>query len=324
LKTTLRIWNILSPANTTSNHELFTDTYTVFIPLLVQAIQYIPIPRLEVSVPEIDLLLENLILEPGRTINNTSFLPFRFKVQTYNDLSIQKLRFGTTSTVSSLVTLKIQGLSIRAEEVGFWLRAHKGLLRLADEGITSFELDDRGIDISLDIEIGKDRLEKILSLRNVDVKIHHLNYTLRKSKFACLAWLFKPLLRPILRKVLESQLSTAIADALHSANRELLFARERLRATRISDPQDIRTFIKAVMTRLTPEDNPDLYTNVGITGGADERGNIFAGVYAPGSIVKVWEQEAQFAGERVEEGAYKEGGWRNEIFDVQSRGMQLF
>jgi hypothetical protein len=320
LQTTLRIWNILTPTNQTSNTELFTDTYTVFIPLLIQAIQYIPIPRLEVAVPEIDLLLENLILEPGRTINNTSFLPFRLKIETYNDLTIHKRRFRTVSSVASLVTVKVQGLSIRADEVGFWFKAHKGLLRLADEGIASFELDDRGIDIELDVEVGKERLEKILSLRNTRVKIHHLSYTLRKSKLACLAWLLKPLLRPILRKVLERQLSTAISDFFHAANRELLFARERLRATRISDPDDLKTFVKAVITRLTPEEDPDVYANVGIRGGADKRGNIFAGRYAPGSVVKLWDEEARRASEVVDDNA--NDGWRNEIFDVQARAMQ--
>ena len=320
LSTSLKIWNTLSPANTNTNTELFADTYTIFIPLLIQAIQYIPIPRLEIAVPEIDLLLENLILEPGRTINNTSFLPFRLKVETYNDLSIRKARFRTISSVKSLVTVKVQGLSIRADEVGFWLRVHKGLLRLADEGIASFELDDRGIDVEMDVEVGKGRLEKILSLKNVRVKIHHLSYTLRKSKFACLAWLFKPLLRPIIRKVLERQLATAVRDFFHAANRELLFARERLRATRISDPQDLRTFVKAVITRLTPEDDPDLYTNIGVVGGANERGNIFAGVYAPGSVVKLWNEEAARAGEVVDDNASQ--GWRNEIFNVQTRVMQ--
>lgn len=317
--TTLKIWNILSPAHAIANKELFTDTYTVFIPMLIEAIQYVPIPRLEISNPEIDLLLENLIIEPGRTINNTSFLPFRLKVETYNDISITKARFRTFSSATSLVTIKAQGLSIRADEVGFWLRAHKGLLRLADEGIASFELDDRGIDIELDVEIGKEKIEKILTLKACRVKIHHLSYTLRKSKFACLAWLFKPLLRPLVRKVIEIQLATAIADFFHAANRELLFARERLRATQISDPKDIRTFFKAVLTRLTPAEDPDLYTNVGITGGSNERGNIFAGKYAPGSVVKLWNEEAARAGEVVDDNA--KDGWRNEIFDVQSRNL---
>lgn len=321
-QTTLHIWNILNPINTTSNTELLTDTYTIFIPLLIQAIQYIPVPRLEIAVPEIDLLLENLIFEPGRTINNTSFLPFRLKVETYNDLTIHKRRLRTVSTVASLVTIKIQGLSIRADEFGFWFWVHKGLFHFADEGIASFELDDRGIDIEIDVEIGKERLEKILSLRNVRVKIHHLSYTLKQSKFTCLAWLLKPVIRPIIRKVMERQLAGAIANFFHAANRELLFARERLRATRISDPRDLQTFIKAIVTRLTPEEDPDLYTNIGIRGGADERGNIFAGRYAPGSVVKLWEEEVRQAGERVDESANI--GWRNEIFGVQVTGLGMF
>jgi hypothetical protein len=321
LQTSFRIWNIISPPGHVTNPELIADSYTIFIPLLIQAIQYIPIPRLEIAVPEIDLLLENLILEPGRTINNTSFLPFRLKVETYNDVSIRKARFRTVTTTKSITTIKIQGLSIRADDVGFWLRAHKGLLCLADEGIASFELDDRGIDIEMDVEVGRDRLEKVLSLKNVRVKIHHLSYTLRKSKFACLAWVFKPLLRPIIRKVLEKQLATAIGDFFHAANRELLFARERLRATRISDPQDLKTFVKAVLTRLTPEEDPDLYTNFGVTGGANQRGNIFAGVYAPGSVVKLWNEEAARAGEVVDDNAHATKSWRNEIFDVQARPL---
>ncbi|KFY26076.1 hypothetical protein V493_04285 [Pseudogymnoascus sp. VKM F-4281 (FW-2241)] len=316
LRDSLRIWGILSPLQGGTNDELLVDTYSVFIPLLIQAIQYIPIPRLEVSAPEIDLLLENLILEPGRTINHTSFLPFKLNINTNNDLTIRKARYRTTSSLTSLVTVNLQGLSIRADEVGFWLRAHKGLLRLADEGIASMELDDRGIDIAMDFEIGKDHIEKILSLRNVKVKIHHLNYSLRRSKFACLAWIFKPIVRRIIRKVLERKLSSAIEDGIHAANRELVYARERLRATRISDPKDLHTFVRAIITRLIPEEDPDLYTNIGLVGGANERGNVFAGVYAPGSIVKLWQEEAQEAGERVEDNEVR--GWRNEIFDVQA------
>lgn len=315
ISTTGKILNILSPTHAVTNSDLIQDSLHVFIPLLIQAIQYIPIPRVEVSVPEIDLLLENLIVEPGRTVNNTSFLPYKLRIETYNDLEIRKAKFRTTSSVTSLMTVKVDGLSIRAEEVGFWLRAHSGILRLADEGIASFALDERGIDIHMDIEIGKEKLEKILTLKAVRVHVHKLTYTLRKSKFSWLAWLIKPILRPIVRKVLEKQLATAIADGIHAANRELLFARERLRATRISDPQDVRTFIKAVLTRLTPEEDPDVYTAVGVT---PSKG-VFNGVYAPGSVVKVWEEEGRRAGEVVEDNAAQ--GWRNEIFDVQATMM---
>lgn len=313
IKSSRRILNILSPRHSYTNSELVEDAINVFVPLLIKAIQYIPIPRLEVSTPELDLLLENLIIEPGKTINHTSFLPFRFRVETYNDFEIRKARFRTASRVTSKMTIKIDGLSLRADEVGFLLRAHTGLLRLADEGIASFHLDERGIDVHLDVEIAKDRLEQILTLQDVRVHVHKLNYTLRKSKFSFFSWILKPLLRPVIRKVMEKQLATGIADAIHAANRELLFARERLRATRISDPDDLRTFFKAVMTRLTPADDPDLYTRVGV----DQPGKgVFKGKYAPGSVVKLWDEEGARAADRVDE--WDEGGWRNDVFDLHA------
>ncbi|OIW28981.1 bactericidal permeability-increasing protein [Coniochaeta ligniaria NRRL 30616] len=313
LTTSKRIAMILSPAHQYTNGDLIQDSINTFVPLIIQMIQYVPIPRVEVSTPEIDLLLENLVLEPGVTINHSSFLPYKLRVETYNDLEIRKARFRMTSAVKSLTTIKIDGISIRADELSFWLRAHKGLFRLVDEGIASFRLDERGIDIHLDIEIGKDRLDKIVSLRGVRVHIHKLTYDLRKSKFALLAWLFKPILKPIIRKTMEIQIASAIEESLHFLNRELLFARERLRATRISDPDDLKTFFKAVLARLTPPDDPDLYTRVGV---AQPGYGVFKGRYAPGSIVKLWNEQADQAKQRIREN--ETDGWRNEIFDVHT------
>jgi hypothetical protein len=316
IKSTLRIWGILSPRHSMANQDLIQDSINVFVPLLIQYIQYIPIPRLEVSTPEIDILLENLIIEPGKTVNHTSFLPFRFRVETYNDFELRKARFRVASKVTSKFTVKIDGLSMRADEIGFLLRAHSGLLRLADEGIASFQLDERGIDIHLDVEIAKEKMEQILTLRAVRVHIHKLNYNFRKSKFSLLGWLFKPLLRPVIRKVMERQMAQGIADGIHAANRELLFFRERLRATRISDPDDLKTFFKAIMTRLTPAEDPDLYTRVGV---APTGKGVFAGKYAPGSVVKLWEEEGRRAEERIDD--WDEGGWRNDVFDLHTAMM---
>ncbi|RYP86167.1 hypothetical protein DL769_000779 [Monosporascus sp. CRB-8-3] len=316
ITTTLRIFGTISPHNSVANSNLVQDCLNVFIPLLISAIQYLPIPRLEVSTPDIDLLLESLIIEPGKTVNNTSFLPYRLKIENFNEVEIRKARFRTNTSKKSLMWIKIDGLSARADELGFWLRAHSGLFRLADEGIASFSLDERGVDIHLEVEIYRERLEQILTLRTVRVRVHKLNYKLRKNKYSWLSWLAKPFLRPIIKKTMEKQLAKAIGDLLHAANRELLYARERLRATRIADPGDLWTFLKAVAARLVPEQDPDVYARVGV----DQPGQgVFRGVYTPASVVKIWHEEAVMAGDRVEE--FEAGGWRNEVFDTHVRAL---
>ena len=312
LNTSSRIIKTLSPSGEYTNSELITDSINVFVPLAVQAIQYIPIPRVEVSTPAIDLLLENLILEPGKTVNASSFFPFKFNVSTRNDIEVRKARLRTTSSVKSLVTLKISGMSIAADDLGYWFRVHSGLLRLVDQGLAGFHLDERGLDIALDLEIGRDRMDKIVSLRRVGVTIHHLNYSLTKSKFACIAWLLKPLIRPIVKRALEAKIAAAIAEGLQTLNRELLYARERLRATRIASPDDLWTFIKAVAARLTPAPDPDVEARIGVKTGH----GVFKGRYAPGSLMRIWEEEGRVAAQKVYE--YQQGGWRNRIFDVQA------
>ena len=306
-----RIADLLFPRHQNTNRELVSDSINVIVPALIKCIQYIPIPRLEVSSPFIDLLLENLILEPGKTVNNSSFLPYRFKFITQNDIEVLKGRVCTTSNLSTYVRLGFFGISVSARDIGYWLRCHSGLLRFSTEGIASFNVDQRGIDVVLDLEINKDRIEEIVTVRQVRVLIHHFDYTLNRSKLSFLAWLVKPFLRPLIRTAIEATIAVSIKDACVKLNRELLFARERLRATRIAAPDDLWTFIRAVASRLKPKRDPDVYARVGVD--APGKG-VFKGRYAPGSLVKLWHEEAEVTDQRVDD--YREDGWRNQIFDI--------
>ncbi|KAL4918136.1 hypothetical protein BDW62DRAFT_68349 [Aspergillus aurantiobrunneus] len=298
--------------------NLPTDLLEVFLPLVLRNIQYVPIPRLEISAPEVDLLVENLILEPGHTVNYSSFLPYQMHVTTRNDINVVKRHSKkTTTNLKSTFTVSVHGMNVSASEFGYWLRAHKLLFfYLKDQGIASFYLDKRGIDISLDVEVGRDRLEQIFTLRGVRVCIYKLDYQVHRGRWRFLVWLTKPLIKHMIRRVLEKQIAEQIVQAAHVLNRELLFARERLRAARIASPQDLFTFVRAVLARLAPAPNPDVETRVGI----DAPGTgVFKGVYAPGSLVKLWHEEAQQAHDSVEEGEATPGlhrTWRNTIFDV--------
>lgn len=314
-RTTRRIADIVSPAGQSVNSQLMADAVHVFVPLLVQAIECLPIPRLEISTPAVDVLLENLLLEPGRSVKHSSFLPYKVHISTQNNVDICKGTFRTSSSLTSLVKLKVSGLSVAADDVGYWMKLHSGMLRWTDEGLAGFHLDERGIDIALEIEVGRERLEEMVTLRNVKVDVHRLGYTLSKSRLACLAWVFKPLIRPVLRRALEVKLCSVISDSLRALNRELVFARERLRATRVAHPGDVWTFLRAVAARPMQPGDPDVEVRAGVWPGA----GVFRDRYAPGSLVQLWEREVRPTAQRVRE--YERGGWRNAIFDVTARRL---
>lgn len=313
-----KIYDDLWSAYDNRTSSLVADVAHVFLPLLIRSIQHIPIPRLEISVPEMDLLVENLVLEPGRTIHSSSFFPYKIRVTSRTDMELAKVHSKKARTdLKTIVTVSVMGLNISASEFGYWLRAHSGpLFRFKDEGIASFYLDQRGIDISVDLEIGRERLASMLGLRGVRVHIHKLEYQVHCSKWKFLLWLVRPFLKQLVRRVLEKKIAEQVVIAVTTLNRELVFARERLRAVRIANPQDLSTVIRAVLARPKSWPDPNVHRRMGMS--PPDHG-IFRGVYAPGSIVKVWKEEARRAQEAVEQGD-ESGGlhltWRNEVFDV--------
>lgn len=310
-RTSTRIAHLVSPSGQYTNRQLVDDTVNVFLPLLVQGIQHLPVPRLEVSTPDMDLLLENLVLQPGTTVNDSSFLPYRLHVSTQNDVDVAKGRHQTTSSMTTTVKVTMAGLSVAAEDVGYWVRLRSGLLRTTDEGLASIAVNEGGVDLSVEVEIGRDRLDEMVSLRRVRARVHHVDYALSQSRFGWLAWALKPVVRPLVRRALEARLAAGVEAGLRTLNRELLYARERLRATRIANPDSLATFVRAVAARLRPRPDPEVEARAGVRRG---RG-VFRGRYTPGSLVKLWDDEGRSAEQRVFEG---EGGWRNAIFDVRA------
>ena len=312
ISTSKYIFRNVWPTPYTLNPALMSDFTHVLFPLALQMIQYIPLIRLTVSTPEIDLLIENLVLEPGDTVNHSSFFPHTLRLETRNDFELRKGLHRYASDATSLATIKLNGLTFRADEVGYWIKTHTGIWRFWDEGIVSVMLDGKGVDVALDVEFGRDRIENLVALRAAKVVIHKLNYKISKSRFWWLAWPFKPILKPILKRIIRKQMELQIAEMCHFINREMVFARERLRATRVAQPASVYRFIKAVCARLQASPSEDIDVAIGITSSKAEN-KVFENRYTPGSIAKVWEEHGERVPDVVDVGA--EGGWRNGVFD---------
>jgi hypothetical protein len=313
-----KIYHDLWSAYTNQTNTLVADMAHVFLPLFIRSIQRIPIPRLEISVPEMDLLLESLVLEPGRTVHRSSFFPYKILVTSRTDMELAKVHSKKLRTsMKTIVTVSVLGLDVSASEFGYWIRAHTfPFFRFNDEGIASFYLDERGIDVSVDLEIGRGNLASLVTLRGVRVHIHKLDYKVQRSKWKYLLWIVKPFLKHLIRRVLEKKIAEYVVGVVTTVNRELIFARERLRAVRIAKPQDLATFIRALLARPTSPADPNSYKRVGVN---PPDSGVFKGVYAPGSIVKLWKEEARLSQERIEEGDETSGlhlTWRNAVFDV--------
>ncbi|KKA29468.1 hypothetical protein TD95_003398 [Thielaviopsis punctulata] len=311
-RTSSQIINLVFPNNQTFNSSLLSDLTNSAMPLLLSTIQYIPIPRLEISTPQIDLLLENLILEPGQTIGHSSFFPHDIDITNTLSLRMSKRSRRALAQTTGGISLSAQGVCFKADDVGYWLHAHKGLARFRDQGLASFAVDGAGMDVAIDADVNNHDRTTILRVRRVHIVVHQLTYTLRTSKFSCIATVLKPLLRPILKATLQTQIEKLIRDNLHDLNLELVFARERLRAARAAKAKNPGTFVRAVCARRH-RNRYDVQARVGVN---QPGSGVFKGRYAPGSLAREW--QADQVRNRTEENEYRARGWRTDVF---SRGQ---
>lgn len=112
---------------------------------------------------------------------------------------------------------------------------------------------------------------------------------------------------------MERQIAERIVDAAYWVNRELVFARERLRAARVASPPDLTTFVRAVLARGTGRN---------ASNGQINAEDVFHGIYTPASSVKRYESDAVDRSEvdvRQGDEAHGRGRtWRNAVFDITS------
>lgn len=144
---TWKVYEDVSSAYNNPKSHALENLAHVLLPLVLRSVQHVPIPRLEIASPDIDLLLENLILEPGHAVNCSSFLPYRIHITSRSDFDLLKQHSKRATTdLRTTFTATVLGLNISASQFSYFLRAHSGpFLRFQDEGIASFYLDRRGI-----------------------------------------------------------------------------------------------------------------------------------------------------------------------------------
>ncbi|KAL1889235.1 hypothetical protein Cpir12675_005863 [Ceratocystis pirilliformis] len=311
--TTSQIIDVIFPNGKSYNSALLSDITNSAIPLLLSTVQHVPIPRTEISTPQIDLLLENLILEPGKSIGGSSFFPHDILINNALSVSMAKRHRRAYTDTKGQISITARGVCIKADDVGYWMHVHNGFVRFHDRGLASFAVDGRGMDIEIEVELHNSNTN-IIVLRSVSVAVHQLTYKLRASKFSCIASLFKPLIKPILKATMERQIEKLVRENMADLNMEFVFARERLRAARAAEARSPGTFVKAVCARRH-RDRYDADIRVGVTQPGQ---GVFKGRYAPGSLVREW--NAERVRQRTDTGQSRADEWHSDVFNKGREG----
>ncbi|KAF3908500.1 hypothetical protein ABW21_db0205065 [Orbilia brochopaga] len=189
--------------------HLLDDITGVIVPGFFETVRYIPVPRIEYSDKQFDVIVENLIVEGDNLMPNV--------LEFGNDSYFRWGRKNITSKNKQKVMLAVSGVQCDLKDVSFYIKKKQGFPTLTDTGLMDIFLGGEGFSFTLKMSSAekKDRAN-FFQVDKVDVNIKHMNIKLKQSKHKVLFTVFKPMLlkvvRPALQKVLEKQIKTSFSE----------------------------------------------------------------------------------------------------------------
>ncbi|KAK9430848.1 hypothetical protein V1505DRAFT_406032 [Lipomyces doorenjongii] len=183
--------------------HLVKDITDVILPELFEKTRYVPLPRVEYTGPDLDVVVENLVIESG------NFFPNLVDIQ--NHSFIRWGRKAISKGKHYKFTVNVSGIQCDLKDACYYVHKKAGFPSIRDTGIADFFLGREGITIKMHLSTADSKnRNSFFNVDNVEVKIKDLEVKLKKSNHKLLFNLFRPLLiavaKPGLKHVLQKQI----------------------------------------------------------------------------------------------------------------------
>lgn len=216
-----------------ARNELFSDVVQWLVPRILRSLKSIPIPRFEFKSNDVDAVVDNVL------IRSPSLVPDRVILQTYNKLDLSAsagLPGGSTSTVDSRIRIDsathvhIEGLRVSAESIAYFVHAKNLLLGFGwrDNGLLSIDIGGQGVqgdgarvDIDLEAVDDSDGAQSFYKVKDVQVDVPGLRFTIAKSHHWILNSLIQPFIGPIGRNIVGTVVAAQIKSLLEELDTKL-------------------------------------------------------------------------------------------------------
>lgn len=194
--------------------HLLRDIRDVVLPAVFENVAYIPVPRIEYSDPQVDAVIENLVLE------SDNFMPNVFEVASEN-----YLRWGRKTIANKqkhAVEVKVAGIQMDLRDVSYHVKRKQGFPSMSDTGVADIILAGEGFSFKMKMSTPDVRDRRhFFKVDKVDVDVKNLNIKLVKSHHKLLFGLFKPMMLKVIRPALQKAVEKAIRDKVNELDHML-------------------------------------------------------------------------------------------------------
>lgn len=166
--------------------QLWNDIREEILPSLIQQVGYIPIPRIEYTDKQVDLVIENLVLE------GTNLLPNIVSLEAHNvrvspdvpslrraltdplplpACRSQFIKFSPYKTIrddsSHRFRIKLEQIQADMRDVGFAFKKKTGFPKLSDRGLADVLLSGNGVSVEIELASAGKRTDHAFLIKKV-------------------------------------------------------------------------------------------------------------------------------------------------------------
>ncbi|UZJ51024.1 hypothetical protein CBS101457_000344 [Exobasidium rhododendri] len=231
-----------SEGKATFKPHLWDDIRDPILPQLLQHIGYVPVPRIEYTDPMVDLVIENLNVDPANLIPNL----IEIDAHHYHKMSAyKKIRDNHRGSVKILLSQ----IQTDLRDVAWAINKKKGFPSLKDSGLADVFLGGNGLTVSVTLETSTgDR--NVFRVKEVKAKIQKIDFAIRKSKHDILVKILRPLATSLIKTAVCKAAEGGIRDALEKLNEHLTIAKEAEEGKKVDT-------LKARMSKTEEQKNAD-------------------------------------------------------------------
>lgn len=191
--------------------HLVKDLTEVILPAVFENVAYIPVPRIEYSDPQVDAVIENLVLE------SDNFTPNLLEINSENHMRWGRKK--VTSKHQHAFEIKVSGVQMDLRDVSFYVKKKQGFPSITDQGVMDIVLAGEGFGFTLKMSSAdKKDSQNFFKVDKVDVNINNMKLKVKKSKHKLLFAIAKPIALKAMKPAIQKAAEKAIKDNFNQAD----------------------------------------------------------------------------------------------------------
>ncbi|KAI0707522.1 hypothetical protein C8T65DRAFT_216076 [Cerioporus squamosus] len=285
--------------------DLWMDIRKVILPSIIDQVGYMPVPRIEYTDDQLDLVIENLALS-GRNL-----FPNIVSMEAHNFIKFSPYNAIKDENHHEFV-LTLGQIQADMRDVAFYFKKKTGFPKLSDSGLADVLLGGEGLTITAHVVSADKDKSSVFKVKNVHVKVGTLKFSIRDSKHDLLYKTLRPLATGLVKKQLQKAIADAVTTGLEYVDGQLVGVRDRMAEAKASEDKSRTQVLQEMFQRKQDEAQS-------VRSKADEKGSHFKIVSRRDSALLP--QQGHPAGwvnrtQEREDAAMRGKDWRSDAFSI--------